>query len=44
VAVEAAQPNGHTVPTRLKALAASVGVSLNLQDKGDDLDKDFERY
>ena len=37
------KPNGHAVPSGLKAATKS-GVSLRLKDKEDDLDKGFERY
>jgi methyl-accepting chemotaxis protein len=39
----AVKPNGHAVPSGLKA-AAKRGVSLRMKDKGDDLDKGYERY
>jgi methyl-accepting chemotaxis protein len=39
----AVKPNGHAVPSGIKA-AAKRGVSLRMKDKGDDLDKGYERY
>ena len=41
--VRGVKPNGHAVPPGLKS-AAKAGVSLRLKDKGDDLDKGYERY
>jgi methyl-accepting chemotaxis protein len=41
--VTGVKPNGHAVPPGLKS-AAKAGVSLRLKDKGDDLDKGYERY
>jgi methyl-accepting chemotaxis protein len=38
-----AKPNGHGAPLAKKA-AAGAGVNLKLKEKGDDLDKEFERY
>ncbi|MFY9644608.1 MAG: methyl-accepting chemotaxis protein [Terriglobales bacterium] len=43
VAGKTAKPNGHAA-SGSKAMAAKAGVSLNLQSKGDDLDKEFERF
>jgi len=37
------KPNGSSVPAGLKAVTNS-GVHLRLKEKGDDLDKGFERY
>ena len=40
-----AKPVGRSVPAILKTnLKAAGGISLRLKDKGDDLDKGFERY
>jgi len=41
--VRGVKPNGHAVPLSLKS-AVKAGVSLRLKDKGDDLDKGYERY
>ncbi|MGA9667977.1 MAG: methyl-accepting chemotaxis protein [Terracidiphilus sp.] len=41
--VKVSKPNGHAVPASLKS-AAKAGVSLRLKDKGDDLDKGYERF
>ena len=38
-----AKANGHGAPLAKKA-AAGAGVNLKLREKGDDLDKEFERY
>ena len=43
-AARSSRPGGHAVPAGKKAMAAKAGVSLNLNDKGDDLDKEFERF
>ncbi|HMD99017.1 MAG TPA: methyl-accepting chemotaxis protein, partial [Terriglobia bacterium] len=37
------KPNGHAAPSATKA-TAKAGVNLKLKEKGDDLDKEFERY
>ena len=44
----AAKASGHSAPPAAKAMAAKAGVTLRLKDKdkerGDDLDKEFERF
>ena len=37
---KAGKPNGHTAPSA----GGKAGVHLKMKDKGDDLDKEFERY
>ena len=42
-AAKPGKPDGHSAPVAKKA-AAAAGVNLRLKDKGDDLDKEFERF
>jgi methyl-accepting chemotaxis protein len=44
VAGEASSPTAFAAPSATKAMAAKAGVSLSMGGKGDDLDKEFERY
>jgi methyl-accepting chemotaxis protein len=39
-----AKAASHGAPLAKKAAAGAGGVNLKLKDKGDDLDKEFERY
>jgi methyl-accepting chemotaxis protein len=40
---KATKPNGYAAPSGVK-VATKVGVNLKLKDKGDDLDKGYQRY